>query len=152
MDATPITILPDDPALHKQLLVRERLQRAVEVSAREQQLAQRDATIEQIKREAADTIEALKQKHQADIGALLRRFYGPKSESFDPAQLLLFGLVMDTMPVDTAAVEAESGDPLKTRRIQHKHGRSKLPESLPRIPIEHDQAATSTQTILRPSG
>jgi transposase len=35
-------------------------------------------------------------------------------------------------------VEGESGEPLKTRRIQHKHGRAKLPEALTRIPIEHD--------------
>ncbi len=42
------------------------------------------------------------------------------------------------MPVDENAVEAESGEKLVTRRIQHKHGRAKLPESLPRIPIEHD--------------
>jgi transposase len=120
MDATPITTLPDDPALLKQLL------------------AQRDAMIEQIKQEAANTIEAMKQKHEAEVNALLRRFYGPRSERFDPAQLLLFGLVMDGMPVDTAAVEAEAGEPLKTRRIRHKHGRAKLPEALPRIPIEHD--------------
>ena len=127
MDATPITTLPDDPALLKQLLAQ-----------RDAELTQRDATIEQIKREAADTIEALKQKHEADIGALLRRFYGPKSERFDPRQLLLFGLVMESTPVDTAAVEGEAGEPLKTRHIQHKHGRAKLPEALPRIPIEHD--------------
>ena len=122
----------------KRLLANERLQRAVEVAARDQQLAARDAAMEQIKREAADALEALKQKHAADIGALLRRFYGPKSERFDPAQLLLFGLVMDSLPVDTAAVEAEAGEPLKTRRIHHKHGRAKLPEALPRIAIEHD--------------
>jgi transposase len=35
-------------------------------------------------------------------------------------------------------VQGEAGEVLKTRRIQHKHGRAKLPESLPRIPIEHD--------------
>ncbi len=45
---------------------------------------------------------------------------------------------MDSLPVDQAAVEQEAGEPLKTRRIQHKHGRAKLPEALPRIPIEHD--------------
>ena len=124
MDATPITTLPDDPTLLKQLLRQER--------------AQREAVIEQIKREAADTIAALKQKHEADLNALLRRFYGPHSERFDLRQLLLFGLVMDSLPVDTAAVEAEAGQPLKTRRIQHKHGRGKLPEALPRIPVPHD--------------
>lgn len=57
MDAT--NTLPDDPALLKQLLMQER------------------ARSEQIQREAADTIEALKQKHEADISALLRRFYAP---------------------------------------------------------------------------
>ena len=129
MDAT--FTLPDDPALLKQLLLQERTQRNAE-------LAQRDVAIELIKREAADTIEALKQRHEADIAALLRRFYGPKSERFDPRQLLLFGLVMESLPVDTAAVAGEAGEPLKTRRIGHKHGRAKLPEALPRIPIEHD--------------
>jgi transposase len=120
MDAALITALPDDPALLRQLL------------------AQRDAMIEQIKREAADALEAQKQRHAAEVSAILRRFYGPHSERFDPRQLLLFGLVMESRPVDTAAVEAEAGEPLKTRRIQHKHGRAKLPGALPRIPIEHD--------------
>jgi transposase len=138
MDATPINTLPDDPAMLKALLARERMQRAVEVAARDQQITQERAACEQIKQEAANTIEAMKQKHQAEIEALLRRFYGPKSERFDPAQLLLFGLVIESMPVDTAAVEGEAGEKLVTRRIQHKHGRAKLPEALPRIPVEHD--------------
>jgi len=138
MDATPTTFLPDDPTMLKQLLMQERLQRAAEIAARDQHIAQQQAACEQIKQEAANTIDALKQKHQADIAALLRRFYGPHSERFDPRQLLLFGLVMESLPVDAAAVEAEAGEPLKTRRIQHKHGRAKLPEALPRIPIEHD--------------
>jgi len=124
MDATPTKTLPDDPAMLKQLLLQERAARA--------------ADIEQIKQEAANTIEAMKQKHQAEVEALLRRFYGPKSERFDPAQLLLFGIVIDSMPVDENAIEAESGEKLVTRRIQHKHGRAKLPEALPRIPVEHD--------------
>jgi transposase len=120
MDATPITTLPDDPILLKQLLMEERTR------------------CEQIKQEAADTVEAMKQKHQAEVEAILRRFYGPKSERFDPAQLLLFGIVIDSMPVDENAIEAESGEKLVTRRVQHKHGRAKLPEALPRVPVEHD--------------
>jgi len=120
MDAIDITALPDDPALLKQLL------------------AQRDAMIEQIKQEAAAAMEAERQRHQAEMEAVFRRFYGPKSERFDPAQLLLFGIVIDSLTVDENAVEAESGEKLTTRRIQHKHGRAKLPEALPRIPIEHD--------------
>jgi len=118
MDATDI--FPDDPALLKQLLI------------------ERNAQIEQIKQEAAAALEAMKQKHQAEMEAVFRRFYGPKSERFDPRQLLMFGVVIDSLPLDEQAIEAESGEKLATRRIQHKHGRAKLPESLPRIPIEHD--------------
>lgn len=121
MDA--IDTLPDDPALLKQLL------------------AAREATIEQIKREAADAMEALRQKHQAEMEAVFRRFYGPKSERFDPRQLLMFGVVIDSMPLHEQAIEAESGEKLTTRRIQHKHGRAKLPQSLPRVAIEHDLKA-----------
>lgn len=118
MDATDI--LPDDPALLKRLLI------------------ERNAQIEQIKQEAAAALEAMKQKHQAEMEAVFRRFYGPKSERFDPRQLLMFGIVIDSVPLDEQAIEAESGEKLTTRRIQHKHGRAKLPESLPRIPVEHD--------------
>ena len=66
--------------------------------------------------------------------AVFRRYYGPKSERFDPRQLLMFGIVIDSMPLDEQVIEAESGENLTTRRIQHKHGRAKLPESPPRVP------------------
>jgi transposase len=74
------------------------------------------------------------------MNAILRRFYGPHAERFDPTQLLLFGLkVAEQMPVDEKVVEAESGEKLKTRRINHhKHGRGKLPEHLPRVEVPHD--------------
>jgi hypothetical protein len=74
--------LPDDPKLLKRLL------------------AERDATIEQIKREAADQLEAERQRHKAELDAVLRRLYGPRSERFDPTQLLLFGVHVDTMPLN----------------------------------------------------
>lgn len=111
---TSVEQLPDDPALLKQMIV-------------------------QIRQEAAACIEALQQKHKAEIDALLRRFYGPRSERFDPTQLLLFGQTIDTMPVDTQAVEQASGEKLSTRRPRgrHKHGRQTLPECLERVAIEH---------------
>ena len=112
--------LPDDPAVLKQMLM------------------QREAVIEQIKQEAAQQIEAMQQKHQAEIAAVLRRFYGPKNERFDPRQLLLFGVHVDSMPLDTAAIEEAAGQKLVSRRVRHKHGRKALPDHLPRIPIEHD--------------
>ena len=120
-DATSVLELPDDPVLLKRMI------------------AQRDSVIDQIKREAAERIEAMQQRHKAEMNAIIRRFYGPHSERFDPTQLLLFGLkVAEQMPVDEKVVEAESGEKLKTRRINHKHGRGKLPEHLPRIEVVHD--------------
>jgi hypothetical protein len=100
--------------------------------------------LEQIKQEAADQLEAQRQKHQAELTAILRRFYGPKSERFDPTQLLLFGQRVDTMPLDEAAIAEEAGEPLATRRPgnKHKHGRGKLPDHLPRVRIEHDLPET----------
>jgi transposase len=120
--------LPDDPALLKRLL------------------AERDARIERVRQEAAEQLEALRQRleaeKKAEIDAILRRFYGPKSERFDPRQLLLFGLKVDAMPLDEAGIEEESGEPLVTRRVRnrHKHGRQQLPDHLPRIEVEHDLA------------
>lgn len=96
--------------------------------------------IVQIKREAAEQLDAERQRHKAEIDAILRRFYGPRSEKFDPTELLLFGLnVAEQIPVDPAVVEAEAGEKLTNRRINHhKHGRRKLPDHLPRIEIVHD--------------
>jgi transposase len=113
--------LPDDPVELKRLLL------------------QRRADVEQVKREAAERIEAMEQRHKAEIDAILRRFYGPRSEKFDPTELLLFGLnVAEQVPVDPDVVLAESGEKLVTRRINHhKHGRRTLPEHLPRIEVVH---------------
>ncbi len=109
------------------------------IRRQQEELVRRDAAITQIQQEAAARIEALQQKHKAEMLAILRRFYGPRSERFDPTQLLLFGIAIDTMPVDQKAVEEESGQKLTTRRPRgrHKHGRQKLPECLRRQPVEH---------------
>lgn len=98
------------------------------------------AQLEQIKEEAAQRIEAMQQQHKAEVQALLRRFYGPRSERFDPTQLLLFGIAIDTMPLDAKAVEEEAGQPLVTRRAanRHNHGRGLLPAHLERVRVEHD--------------
>jgi len=107
-------------------------------------IVDRDAVIERIREEAARQLEAQAERHAAElkaaIAALLRRYYGPRSERFDPRQLLLFGQMLDQQPIDEASVEGESGEELVTRRIKrrHKHGRQQLPDSLERIEIEHD--------------
>jgi transposase len=144
MDA-PLTLdpatLPDDPALLKRLFIEERRER-------DRQLAERESLIQRIRVEAADQIERLQAERQAAIdaavkaavAAILRRYYGPRSESFDPRQLFLFGQVVEQMPLDEESVEAEAGEKLATRRAKnrHNHGRQQLPAGLERIEIEHD--------------
>jgi len=146
--ANGVAELPDDPALLKQIIVLrdlhlEHVQReaAAAIAARSAEVELRDRQIEQIRQEAAEQMEALRQKHQAEIHALLRRFYGPHNERFDPAQLLLFGKLIDAAPLDIAAIEQEAAQKLQTRRPRHKHGRQNLPEHLDRIKIEHDLPA-----------
>jgi transposase len=138
-DATSVLELPDDPVELRRVIAQ---QRSIIIQIKrdsDQAIAQRESQLEQVKREAAERLEAMQQRHKAEMDALLRRFYGPHSERFDPTQLLLFGLkIGEQMPVDEKVVEAESGQQLKTRKIRHKHGRGKLPEHLPRIEIVHD--------------
>jgi transposase len=129
MSMLNVNELPDDPVLLKRLL-----------TERDVLLAERDELIGQIRQEAAEQMERLEAQHKAAIDALLRRYYGPRCEKFDPRQLLLFGMTVEDLSLDTASIEEESGQRLETRRVRrrHKHGRQQLPESLERIEIEHD--------------
>jgi transposase len=121
--------LPNDPVLLKRLLVEQR----------EQLIAERDAEIERLKAEQQAAIDAAV---KAAVAAILRRYYGPRSEAFDPRQLLLFGQRIDQLPLDEASIEDEAGERLVTRHIKNRdnHGRQQLPEYLERIEIEHDLA------------
>ena len=115
--------LPDDVVALKRMLLELQQRSAAEIA---QLKAEHEAAID----------EAV----QAAIAAILRRYYGPRSEKFDPRQLLLFGLTVANAPLDAASVADEAGEELQTRRIKkrHQHGRSPLPEHLERIEIEHD--------------
>ncbi len=123
---TRIDQLPDDPATLKRLVM------------------EREQVIERIKQEAAEQMESLRQRmeaeHKAVVAALFRRYYGPRCETFDPRQLLLFGQFVDDLPLDDDSIEEEAGEKVVTRRVKnrHKHGRQQLPEHLERIEIEHD--------------
>lgn len=99
--------------------------------------------VEALKRiivEQQQAIERLAAEHKAAIAALFRRYYGPRCETFDPRQLLLFGQGIVNASLDTESIEAESGEKLVTRHVRnrHDHGRQRLPEHLERIEIEHD--------------
>jgi transposase len=129
---TPIDQLPDDPAVLKRIIAQQRA---------EQQQAIKAAVAEVID---AAVAEAVKQAVAETTAALLRRFYGPRSEKFDPRQLLLFGLRVDQLPLDEPSLVAEAGEALATRRVKnrHAHGRQQLPAHLPRIDVHHDLADT----------
>ncbi len=113
---------------------------------KEEAAAHSSTLIQRIREEAVAQLAAQAERHAAElkaaIAAILRRYYGPRSESFDPRQLLLFGQVVEQMPLDEASLEEEAGEKLTTRRVKnrHNHGRQQLPESLERIEIEHDLA------------
>ena len=78
------------------------------------------------------------------VHLLLQRIYGPRSERFNPAQLLLFALddaasasgTAASAAVEQAADEA-AADQAPRKRRRHKHGRRRLPDNLPRRPVHH---------------
>jgi transposase len=134
---TRLDQLPDDPALLKRII------------------ADREALIERIRNEAVEQLEAqlaaqrerLEAEKQAEIKAaveaVLRRYYGPKTERFDPRQILLFGRQVEAEAERLGAVAEFDGEvePIgrRTKSVKrHAHGRNELPDSLPRIRIEHD--------------
>jgi transposase len=114
MDDATLLELPDDPILLKRLIVE-----------RNRAIAQRD-----------ESIQLLSQDNQLlrhRLAALLRSSYGPRAERFDPRQLLLFGLLVPRIEFPATGSTLKSKSPNRS-----KHGRQKLPDHLPRLPIEHD--------------
>lgn len=106
-----------------------------------EQQEQFDARRHQFEAEKQAAIDAaVEEAVKAAVAAILRRYYGPRSEKFDPRQLLLFGEQVDQSPLDKESIEDESGEELVTRRVKKrsKHGRQQLPDHLERIEIEHD--------------
>ena len=126
--------LPNDVTALKRLILEERRRRDTEI---EQLKAQQQAEAERFEAEKQAAIDAAV---KAAVMAILRRYYGPRSERFDPRQLLLFGQHVATAPLDQASVEEEANEKLVTRRVKNRdpHGRQQLPEHLERIEIEHD--------------
>ena len=121
MDDAALLELPDDPILLKRLIIE-----------RDQTIAHHAATL----KERDESIQLLSQDNQLlrhRLAALLRSSYGPRAERFDPRQLLLFGLLVPRIEFPAAGSTLKSKSPNRS-----KHGRQKLPEHLPRLPIEHD--------------
>jgi transposase len=103
--------LPDDPQILKQMILE---------------------LLATLKREQHD-----KQELRDRLDLLVRRLYGPKSERFNPDQLLLFDEPAESQnpaPPDAAA-QPETVAP---KRRGQPHGRKPLPKDLPRKPVHHE--------------
>jgi len=125
MDDAALLELPDDPATLRRMILAERAQYTVALKERDTVIAQRD-----------ESIQLLSQDNQLlrhRLAALLRSSYGPRAERFDPRQLLLFGLLVPRIEFPPIVSSPRSQSPNRS-----KHGRQKLPDHLPRLPIEHD--------------
>jgi len=125
MDDAALLELPEDPTLLRRIILAERADHAAALNKRDALLTRRD-----------ESIQLLSQDNQLlrhRLAALLRSSYGPRAERFDPRQLLLFGLLVPRIESVAPASTSRSKSPNRS-----KHGRQKLPDHLPRLPIEHD--------------
>jgi len=112
-----------------------------------EQLPDDPATLKNMILELLATLRAERLDREAlqnRLHLLLQRLFGRKSERFDPHQLLLF--TEDTqgpngaaaVPEPTAAAaEAEAEVEVPARKRCRPHGRRRLPEDLPRRPLDH---------------
>jgi transposase len=81
-----------------------------------------------------------KDELQHRIDRLLRRLYGPRTERFNPDQLLLFDDPVDGQDPQTPTDSTTTSSTKKSRRSRRKarpHGRRRLPKDLPRRPQHH---------------
>jgi transposase len=105
--------LPDDPQILKRMILE---------------------LLATLKREQHD-----KQELRDRLDLLLRRLYGPKSERFNPDQLLLFDepAASQNQPTPDQAA-ASQAEPVAPKRRSQPHGRKPLPKDLPRKPVHHE--------------
>jgi transposase len=102
--------------------------------------------LRQMIRELLDVLQRTRHENeqlQHRLDLLLRRLYGPRTERFDPDQLLLIPDAFDA-PSATASQEAPLAvDPRPeeragTKEKQRGHGRKGLPKDLPRVPVLYE--------------
>ena len=109
-------------------------------------LLERNALLEDQLQQLTATFEAKMTLMQRRMDELLKRVYGRSSEKIDPNQLLMQGMLLDLekntpaepviLPVKTTTVKAHE---------RQGHGRSALPEHLPRV--EHVQDIAEEQKV-----
>ena len=95
------------------------------------------ATLQHLVLELLDSLRQQQRDYEAvrhRLDLLLRRLYGPRSERYDPHQLLLFAAA--TAPPAGAALPS-APPPRSPRRRCRPHGRRRLPANLPRETRHH---------------
>jgi transposase len=110
-----------------------------------EQLPDDAATLKRLVLELLVTLQERDRAHEAlrhRLDQLLRRLYGPRSERYDPNQLLLFAAA-DAGPDPAAAVADEPAAATPERRRCRPHGRRRLPEHLPRECRHHELPAAA---------
>ena len=93
------------------------------------------AELTELSEKLTETFEARIRLMQNQMDGLLRRLYGRSSERLDPGQLLFQDILLEadkaTLPAQETAVPVVTT--IVKEHSRHKHGRSPLPEHLPRI-------------------
>lgn len=116
-------MLPDDPASLRAIIARQR------EAAQQQELR-----LAEVQRQR-DQLELDKLLLEHRLALLLKRVYGPRADTADPAQFLLnFGESLDVRPTDVADLPPGTEPATATRRV--RRGRRNLAafEHLPVIP------------------
>jgi transposase len=121
--------LPDDVQLLR-ILAGQQADREVELLT---QLQWAQAENARLREEYEQALEQLKHR----LSLLMRRFYGRRAETFDPAQLLLFAHAVEAAPLDETEPAAQTPEKTITYTRRVGHGRKPLPANLPRERIEH---------------
>lgn len=111
--------------------------------------------LETLKRMIVELVVTLRQRdHDLEetrqrLHLLLQRLYGPKSERFNPNQLLLFAegiqgplnALGDGPGAEPEESAADKSAPPSGKRRCRPHGRRRMPEDLPRRPLHHELSA-----------
>jgi transposase len=100
-------------------------------------LLERNALLESQIQQLTETFEARIRVMQHRMDDLLRRVYGRSSEKLDPGQLLFQDVLLDADKQTNPAQDTVAVTTVVKEHTRHNHGRSSLPEHLPRV--EHVQ-------------
>lgn len=110
-----------------------------------------------LRRMIGELVEAIRSMRQENtelrqrLDALLRRLYGPRAEQPDPNQPLLFAeLATAISPREEAAPMPAEPDPSFTARPKKPHGRRRLEDLLPKLPVERREHLLSEVERLCP--